>query len=70
MKQHEIKANEAFFKQILGVLSEGGMWVWKDHPTITFTKIEGKLVGELTGYMMVAEIVSPEFLSANFKRKK
>jgi hypothetical protein len=69
MEDFKIKANEIFFKNVISLLNEKGIWTWKDYPNIPFIKIDGKLQTTKEGMDLVSKIVSVDFLLDNFSKK-
>lgn len=65
MEAYQIKANEEFFNNVLGVLREGGKWIYPAAGKV-FTKSGGKLTGDPAALDNVKEIVSEEYFKKYF----
>ena len=63
---YQLEANEAFFTSIITLLSEGGVYIWKDQMEI-FKKRGNHLSATIQALAKVKPIVSDEFLCKNFR---
>jgi hypothetical protein len=66
MPLYQVTANEQFFLNTMRLLSEGGLWVWKDK-MIPFTLIDGSLRADAPAIDLVGKIVSEPFLKKYFR---
>lgn len=69
MEGFMIEANEQFFSNIKNLLSDGGVYVWKD-TLHQYTKSGDYLECNEEAYNSIKDIVTEEFLINNFKVKE
>lgn len=69
MENYKIKSNEIFFKNIINVLNEGGIYMFSD--AMEVYKKEGEfLVGSEVALSKIKNIVSEDFYNKYFKLQK
>lgn len=65
MEDYQIKANEQFFINVLNLLHEHGVWVWKDK-SLLYKKVGNKLTASTEDLEHIQNIVSSDFFSNHF----
>ncbi len=65
----KIKANENYFSNVINILGEKGVFLFKD-AGVVYQKQNGKLTGTREELDKVKNLVSPEFFDQNFTIKK